>query len=850
MAILIVYLIQLNISFNNYVTRPLQEKLITAGDNTQFTYTVPLDPHSPWPKFRGNALQNGRSEINPEQSDLKPWRFKTGKGIFSSPVIDQEGTVYIGSADQYFYAIDRSGNLKWKYLTGEIIDSSALLDNKGMVYVGSGDAFVYAFDRVTGKKVWKFKAHTPQEVTEKYDIKTYNLNWFEGNIAMLPDGSVIAPNDNYLIYRLNRNTGQSSAPYLINEMGWSLPAVNSRTGKIITGSNFMALKNVFSFDIESGQTEWTNGGFGTNAASVMLSSNHPDGIAILGGYDGILRAFGQKDGFQLWKFGTRDHIYASPAQLKDGTIIQPSTDGTVYGINPETGLLKWAFDTKEPIRSSPAIDGNGNIYFGSGEGRLFCLNPNGTLRWSYQLIDDLRNDINGSPGLGRYGVYIAGENGSVFFIPYDYPLTETGKTDPKSVQGPNEDLPLQGEFLYYTSAFGALELTPPLEIEANQPLAFSLYVRVNGDTIKTTINRDSVKAEFKGGVKGKVDTSANSQFITLIPQETWTGLEGGIVTINIKGEYQKDLWRFGLKFFGGSHGGTFDQTFSFKVRPRSGETSPYKVPLQTGDLSSTIEISRLAPANPSILPSYNQIGYDSLHYVMGAVEADNNNIIVWGVGGKLLGDEQKTVIDPSLEVRFPMILNYDNGLVTLYNYDGILLDMNGSWDMPIDFFRLSGKVDPKTGKQMSKISMNAIVECDRIEFYGKFLKLLGMSEIDTGRMFIYGGSNFNLFGNGVTRGPVMTGTASFETSKESVSVKIEKGKLKKKNHVFSILLVSEKTGRPVSAKYIDSTTVQTNENGVVTGVKLSLIDNIFNGKARIYYMIDTYPAAKGVVEIQ
>ena len=838
------------VSFTDYVMVPLVRERSPANARSRYMYTVPLDPDSSWPKFRGNALQNGRSDVTPRRSILKPWRFQTGKGIFSSPVIDGDGTVYIGSADQYFYAITEGGDLKWKRLTGEIIDSAALLDDRGRVYVGSGDARVYALDRSSGKVLWTFKAHSPQAVTEQFGIKTYNLNWFEGNVAMLPDGTILAPNDNYLIYRLDRDTGTSAGPFVINEMGWSLPAVNARTGKVFTGSNFMALKNVYCFDVQTGSADWTNGGFGTNAASVMLTSMDHDGAAIIGGYDGYVRAFGQKDGFQIWTFGTRDHIYASPAQLKDGTIVQPSTDGTLYAIDPRTGTMVWAFDTKEPIRSSPAVDGNDNIYFGSGDGHLYCLNPDGTLRWAYRFIDDVRNDINGSPGLGRQGVVIAGENGGVFFMPYDYPLTDEGRGDPRSVQGPAEALPETGVYLFFTSAFGSLESTPPSMIDANEPLCFTLFVREKGDTIKTAIDRDSVAVTFGDGAQGAVAIAANGQFLTLTPQETWAGPEGGWLKIAIRGEFRRDLLRFGLKFFGGDIGGRIDQTFRFKIRARSGGASPFRVPAQAGDPASTIEVSRLAPANPSILPSYNQIGYDSLHYILGIVEGNGERAVVWGVGGRLSGKDNQTLIDPSLEVRFPMMLNYDRGLLTLANYDGMLLDMNGSWDMPLDVFRIAGKVDPNTGKPLGHAAMNATVACDRIEFYGKFLKLLGMSEFDTGRMYITGGTNLNLFRGGISRGPGAVGPVTFGMAARTVYAEMEANPLKKEEHVHSLLLVDEKTGRPVPAAYIDATQVNTDANGIVTGVTVALSGTDFTGRARIYYMVDTYPAAKGLIEVK
>ena len=75
------------------------------------------------------------------------------------------------------------------------------------------------------------------------------------------------------------------------------------------------------------------------------------------------------------------------------------------------------------------MDGSDISYFGGGDGRLYGVNPDGTLRWSYQLITDDRNDLNSSPALGFDGIYIAGESGEMFFVPYDYPLSASGKTD-------------------------------------------------------------------------------------------------------------------------------------------------------------------------------------------------------------------------------------------------------------------------------------------------------------------------------------------------------------------------------------------------------------------------------------
>ena len=57
----------------------------------------------------------------------RPWAFRTGKGIFSTPVIGGDGSVYVGSADTWFYAVGPRGKLRWRFKTGEIIDSAATI---------------------------------------------------------------------------------------------------------------------------------------------------------------------------------------------------------------------------------------------------------------------------------------------------------------------------------------------------------------------------------------------------------------------------------------------------------------------------------------------------------------------------------------------------------------------------------------------------------------------------------------------------------------------------------------------------------------------------------------------------
>ena len=106
---------------------------LSLGPNKLITFFV-----MPKPKFRGNMMQTGRSPIRPTTTGGELWTYRTGKGIFSSPVIAGDGTVYLGSADRYFYALTPKGKVRWKFLAQEINDGAGLLDDHGHLYFGSG----------------------------------------------------------------------------------------------------------------------------------------------------------------------------------------------------------------------------------------------------------------------------------------------------------------------------------------------------------------------------------------------------------------------------------------------------------------------------------------------------------------------------------------------------------------------------------------------------------------------------------------------------------------------------------------------------------------------------------------
>jgi hypothetical protein len=288
--------------------------------------------------------------------------------------------------------------------------------------------------------------------------------------------------------------------------------------------------------------------------------------------------------------------------------------------------------------------------------------------------------------------------------------------------------------------------------------------------------------------------------------------------------------------------------YTFRVVPRRGGPMPYRVPGGTGGPSARFEFSRQAAPNPSMLPSWNQIGFDSLHYLAGAVENRGGGTVLWVIGGRLDAAGGTAAVNPALEVRYPLVLEYDGGLLTFHNYDGFKINFIGSWDMPFGFYRLATKADPATGRVSKSASIHAVALCDEIEFYGTGLKLMGMSEFDTGKMAVFGGMNLDFRGDMAM--PAGVGEPSFASGAGSVSVRLRGGSLKKGEHVYGLLLVNEATGVPLPLYYTKMTEVLAGPDGTVTGVTVRFESGQFAGRVRAYYMVDTYPAARGLITLR
>ncbi|MFN8176105.1 MAG: PQQ-binding-like beta-propeller repeat protein [Solirubrobacteraceae bacterium] len=799
-----------------------------------YRYDVPLAPSSPWPKFRRDSRQSGLSPVIPRPGGGRPWSYRTGLGIFSSPVIGGDGTIYVGSADRYLYALRPDGRLRWRFRTGEIIDSAALLDDRGRIYVGSGDGHLYALDARTGRLIWRFAAEDP-------DSTGAFIDWFEGNVAIGPGGTLYAPNDNFRTYALDRDTRAVRWAFRTPDQTWSLPAVDVARGRLAMGSNFFfaGAKNTFALDAATGAPAWQDHAEGAVVASPLIT---PDHQVVVGAFDGFVRSYDEATGRVRWRFGTRDHIYASPARQPDGTIVQASADGSVYGLDPGSGRLRWQFDTLDPIRSSPAVDGRGNVYVGSGDGRLIVLNRNGTLRWSIRLARPPRGTLNASPALGTRGVAIADSNGDIHFVPYDWCLRRGGRADRRCRRGPRNPLPGDGARLYAVSPFGLVSTRPPARIDPNQPIALQLVVRRHGRTLLAFADPARLRVRTEPRSPLRVSLSGDRRYVVLTPNPAYRPRRG-VVRLSVSGTWLGHPRREGLAFSGGRAQGRFSAALRLRIRPADGPRRlPLPVPRGPGDRAGVWRVERTALSLPDLLPSYNQIGFDRLTFLLGLVERSRGGgAVVWMAGARRAG--RRVVADPSAKWLVPFRLRYDRGLLGLTGAPGATFELNGFENKTL-FWRIAGRLD-RRGAAIGAPRQALSINCADIGFYGVALQGLGQCT-KTRPMAVFGAALLSPEGSGVQRRPAGVGRVSFGVHAGRLEARLAGSALRPARQSLAVLALDASTGEPLALDYSYGTKRETDSSGRVTQVSVPLSGRVPR-LIRAYLMVGAYPAARGAV---
>ena len=341
------------------------------------------------------------------------WHFSTGTILIpddedvvnanTSPTIGPDGTVYFGSYDHQFYALNpEDGSVKWSFNAEGPLRSPAIVGADGTVYLAVSQ-YPYTksvSDPETGENFsdnYLYAVSPPTGSNELGVLKWRRLMTSYTSSHFVPEDSVAISADGTL--------------YLGGKGG---------DGELL-----------YALDPEDGSTKWTFVDSDDVDVDVNRVSNHtpaisPDGTIYMGGYrsvDGFIESFfyainppseaGGNTGELLWRYRPPDESvryagdethngsfkFSNPAIGADGIIYITNSEHSIYAFNPSDGSRKWrstgsdgmvSSSNTDIFESSGAVAADGTIYFGgvNGNDMLYALKPtDGIRKWAYDVSD-------------------------------------------------------------------------------------------------------------------------------------------------------------------------------------------------------------------------------------------------------------------------------------------------------------------------------------------------------------------------------------------------------------------------------------------------------------------------------
>jgi len=329
-------------------------------------------PSSDWIQFRGEGGRGAAASPVRPPLGLK-WKLRLqldGRTLhaFNPPVV-KGNTIYFGSADGNFYALDiDSGFMRWVFKTGASINSVPFVD-EDQVYFGSQDGKAYAVSRKSGEEIWNFPTGRPvNSSVQRYKDRVIFTSDGGSSFFLTPEGVPAAEIPNpvwyYHTYQMYDDVmyfapGPPDRPH-------SFGPYDTRTGTYhwvletaelnATWYSFPAIEKDLLFFSTAGYSEpaWELSFYAYDRRSGRRVWSYWDFSRWGPGYRPDL------EGLFLRSLNLLD--FMAPVVWKD-SVIYAGGDSVVRAFHTRTGKLLWEKEFDLPVSSAPTVAGD-RLYFG------------------------------------------------------------------------------------------------------------------------------------------------------------------------------------------------------------------------------------------------------------------------------------------------------------------------------------------------------------------------------------------------------------------------------------------------------------------------------------------------------
>lgn len=312
---------------------------VTTSPDEQTLYVATLD---------GSLIALARSD------GTRRWTTTLGDRVYGTPLVHDDGTVYVGTDGKKLVAVSATGAVQWRLEVEGEADSGAVFAKDGTIVFAAGSA-VHAARR-GGDLAWRFatkgKVFTAPALTEEglvvfgcQDHLVYalasdgSLSWstdlgadVDGAPAIADDGAIYVGTDRGEIVRLEGH----------GKIAWRTPVGGYVRGGLAVARNGDVLAGTYGpvpRAVRVTPEGEVRGAFsikGTGAREFGIHGGpleDAEGTLFFGAQDDAAYAIGA-DGGQRWRFETGADVDAPLTLLSDGSLIVPSEDGTVTMLLP------------------------------------------------------------------------------------------------------------------------------------------------------------------------------------------------------------------------------------------------------------------------------------------------------------------------------------------------------------------------------------------------------------------------------------------------------------------------------------------------------------------------------------
>ena len=540
-----------------------------------------------WPTYMRDP---SRSAISQEtwlstanaSSLQKLWTFNTGDVIAASPTI-VNNIVYVGSWNGYEYALNATtGAQIWKTYLGVTtpasdcspdrplgVTSAATVQN-GTVYVGGGDDYWYALNASTGSVLWKVYIGDSTTTGGNYNWSSpliYNDYAYIG-VASFGDCPLVQGK----LLKVSLATQAVVGTFAVVPAGtvgggiWSSPTIDPATGIIYVSTGTRPLQSQVlaqaivainssdmslagSWGIPFPQPEISDADFGTTPTLVQESNGTK--LVVAANKNGIAYALPRANlgAGLVWQAQVAD---GGPApQYGDGTISSGIfTNGTMYyaggritvngtahpgsvdAINPNNGSFIWRHYTANAV--IPALASINGLVLDAAGPNIEVLNAaNGTPLYTYAT----GADIYSAPSISNGRIFFGSGDGKVYALGIGTAgtATPTATSTPIPAPGPLTSL-LNNAGTVYDGATAPSNLDGYGFSYSQQALAAS------GITEGGTVTANGVQFTWPNSAPGKPDNVVASGQTVQLPASSGTtlgflgsstsGPSGGTATIH------------------------------------------------------------------------------------------------------------------------------------------------------------------------------------------------------------------------------------------------------------------------------------------------------------------------------